>query len=99
MRGAVIADSEAKSVCASHLAPNPNDVALRADVHSIPDLMFRIPAIEVVVMCRQGDEILRSGSLVQLDQRVGVPSICLPEMADVLVAELRRVTILLDVIV
>ncbi len=78
MRRSVIADSESQSVGARRLRPGAHDVALRADVDAVPGLILRIPAIEVVVMSGQGDEIFRTGPLVELDQRIGVPSLRLP---------------------
>ena len=51
--------------------------------------MLRVPAIEVVMVRRQRDKVLGSRALVQPDQRLGIPSLRLPEMADVLVSELR----------
>jgi hypothetical protein len=78
MRRSVIADAETQPVGAGHLLPGPHDVALGTDVHCIPGLILRIPAIEVVVMRSQGDEIFRAGPLVKLDQRIGVPTLRLP---------------------
>src|ERR1039458_4439597 len=46
----------------------------------------------------QGDEILRAGPLVKLDERVGVPSLSLPQRAYVLVSELRWMPVFFDVI-
>ena len=60
--------------------------------------MLRIPAIEIVMVRCQGNQVLSSRALVQLDERLGVPSFRFPEMADALLSELRWMAIMLHVI-
>src|SRR5437867_10352959 len=49
VRCSVIAHSKSQSIGTRNPGPSPNNVALRANVNAIPRLMFRIPAVEVVV--------------------------------------------------
>src|SRR5581483_7519029 len=97
VRSPVITDAETQSIRARDLGPCAHDVALRSNVHAVPRLMLRIPAIEIVVMRRQRDEIFGTGTLVQVYQVLRIPLLRFPEMTDVLVSELRWMAIILYV--
>ena len=96
---AMIRGSELEAVRASGLCPRAHDVLLRPDIHAIPGLVFRVPAIEVVMVVGDRDEVLGAGLGVQPDQLLRFPVLRMPEIADVFVPELRRVPVGLDVVV
>src|ERR1035438_4255484 len=80
-------------------SPSPHDVLLRTHVYAVPRLVLRVPTIEIAMVVRKGDEILGPGFGVKLDQFFGIPVFRPPDMTDVLVPKLRRMTVCLDVVV
>ena len=94
----MLGDAEAQAVLVGGLLPLADDVALRPHVDGVPLVELRVPAIEVVVVLGDDAEVLRAGLLVERHQPVGVPLLGLPERDDVLVAELRRMAVVRDVI-
>src|ERR1017187_1906628 len=98
-RRAVISDSEPQSVGAGEFAPRAHNVLLGPHVHAIPRLVLRVPAIEVPMVVCKRDEILGPGPCVEPNEFLRVPVLRPPKMADVFVAELRRMAVRLDMVI
>ena len=96
--GAVHAHAEPQPVPACGFRPNADDVFLGADIDRVPGLVPRIPAVEIAVVIGQRHEVLGPRPLVEPDQLLGIPLLGLPQVADVLVAELRGVAVVLDMV-
>ena len=94
----VLGDAEPQAVLLRRLLPLADHVAFRAHVDGVPLVELRVPQEEIVVVRAHADEVLRPGLLVELHQTVGVPLLRLPQRDDVLVAELRRMPVVLEVI-
>ncbi len=94
----VLGDSEPQSALLGRLLPIADHVALGTHVHGVPLVQLGVPEEEVVVVRAHADEILGPGLLVKLHQAIGIPLLGLPQRDDVLVAELRGVTVMLQVI-
>ena len=94
----MLGDAEPQAVFLGRLLPVADHVALRAHVDRVPRVQLRVPEEEVVVVRAHADEVLRPGLLVKLHQAVGVPLLGLPQGDDVLVAELRRMAVVCQVI-
>ncbi len=88
-RRAMIGDSELEPLRAGGLSPRAHDVLFRPDIHAVPGLVLRVPAIEVVMVVGDGDEVLGAGLGIEPDQFLGIPVLRPPDMADVFVPELR----------
>ena len=58
-RRVVKADAKTHSMLARDFFPSADDVHLGTDVHRVPRLIFRIPAIEIVVMNAHRHEVTR----------------------------------------
>src|SRR5208337_4789693 len=95
----VIADAKSQPVRTRHLGPGLYDVALGTYIHAVPGLVFRIPAIEVVMVRGQRNKVFGSRALIKLHKSFRVPSLGFPKMADVLESELRRMSIRLYMVV
>ena len=91
-------DAEPQAVFLGRLLPVAHHVALGTHVDRVPLVQLRVPQEEIVVVRAHADEILRPGLLVELHEAVGVPLLGLPERNDVLVAELRRMAVVLQVV-
>ena len=98
VRCAMITHAKSQSVRSRRLRPSAHDVPLGTYINGIPRLVFGIPAIEIVVVVGQRDHIPGPSLLVKLNERLRIPSRCLPQMTNILVAEDRGVAIMLDVI-
>ena len=94
----VFRNAEPQPVFLRRLLPVADDVAFRPHVDGVPLVELRVPEEEVVVVRAHADEVLRPGLLVELHQAVRVPFLRLPQRDDVLVAELRRMAVVLQVI-
>ena len=77
---------------------SPTTSRLRAHVHGVPLVQLRVPEEEVVVVRAHAHEVLGPGLLVELHQAIGIPLLGLPQGDDVLVAELRGVAVMLEVV-
>ena len=89
----VHADAEAQPVLARRLA-QPAMSPSSARRRRVPRLVRAVPQVEVVVVVRQRDEVLRARLLVERHELVRIPALGLPRVDDVLEAELRRVAVL-----
>src|ERR1039457_2317035 len=67
VRRSVIAHSKTQAIGTGDLGPRAHDVALPAYIGAIPRLMFRIPAVEVIVVSSESNQILGSSTFVQID--------------------------------
>ena len=94
----VLGDAEPQAVLLGRLLPVADDVALGAHVHGVPLVQLGVPEEEVVVVRAHADEVLSPGFLVELHEAIGIPLLGLPQRDDVLVAELGRVAVMLEVI-
>ena len=97
-RAEVLGDAEAQPVLPRRLLPLADHVAPRAHGDGVPAVELRVPQEEVVVVAAHADEVAGPGLLVEGHQAVGVPLLGLPQRDDVLVAELRRMAVVLDVV-
>ena len=86
--GRVIAHAEPKAVLAGDLGPNPDDVLVGAHIHGVPRLIGGVIAVEIVVMVRQGHEVVRPRPNIEIHQLLRVPVLRGPGMIDVLEAHL-----------
>src|SRR5436309_15643387 len=66
-------------------------------IHGIPGVVPRIPGIKVVAMNTQGHEVFGAGLLVFPDERFRFPVFGLPERQYVLITELGRMPVVLNV--
>ena len=66
VRRAVIAHAESQPIRTCNFRPRAYDVPLWTYVNAVPRLMFRVPAIEVVVVSGQRDQILGPARLYSL---------------------------------
>ena len=94
----VHAHAQAEAIFAAGRRPAAHDVLLRAQGHGVPALVLAVEEGEVVVVIGQGEEIPRTGLLVELDQRIRVPALRLPFVDPVLEAEAGRVVLRVDVV-
>ena len=85
----VHADAEPQAVRARGLGPAADQVLLRADGDRVPRLVLAVPEVEIVVVVGQREEILGARPLVERHELLRIPPLRLPEMDDVLEAELR----------
>ena len=97
-RPQMLGDPEAQAIPVGGLFPFPDDVTLRTQVDGVPLVELGIPTIEVVMVLGDDAEIFRAGLLVTRHQPVGIPPLSFPKRDDVLVAELRRVAVVREVI-
>lgn len=81
-------DPELEPVRASNFSPGSDDVLSRSDIHGIPRLVLRVPAVKIVMMIGKRDEILGSGLGIEPNQLLGIPLVRPPEVANVFVPEL-----------
>ena len=58
------------------------------NVHRVPALVLAVPKVEVIVMIAQREEILCANLLVELHQRIRIPTFSLEKGQDVLEAYL-----------
>jgi hypothetical protein len=94
----VFADAEAHPLGARGLAPLADNVALGTHLDGVPAAVARVPKVEVVAVDAHADEVLRAGLAVQARESLGVEALGLPQRNGVLVAELRRVAVGLQMI-
>ena len=87
----VHADAHLEVGLATGIVPLLQQVALRAHIHRVPLLIWRVPQIEVVVMVTQCHEVACAHTLVQVDQSFGVPVLCLPIVAQLLESKYGRI--------
>ena len=66
-------DAEAHSPLAGRGRPAAEHVPLRSEVDRIPDMVFRVPGIEAIVVIRQTEEELGPGRLIARHEGIGVP--------------------------
>ena len=79
-------------------SPLSQDVTLRTDILRVPGLVLGIPQVVVVVMVAQYEEILGTATLVTLDKFLRFPLLGLEERQDILIAELRGMTVMFAVV-
>src|ERR1035438_3544090 len=91
-------DAETQPLFARCRSPVANYIAVRANGSGVPQLVFRIPGIEAVMMIGQCDKQPRPRLLVARNQSIRVPVQQRPLRAEVLVAKARWMTIMLQVI-
>src|SRR5580704_2507674 len=91
-------NAKSQSLFASRSCPCSDDVAMRAKGGSVPRLMLRIPGIKAVMMISERNEDLCASLLVARDQFVGLPVQQRPLCAEVLVAEPRLRSVMIQVI-
>ena len=77
---------------------SPDHVALGTHVDGVPTVELGVPEEKVVVVRAHADEIVGAGLLVELHEAVRVPFLGLPQGDDVLVAKLRGMTVMFEVI-
>ena len=95
----VIADAETKAAPLAEGGPGADDIFFRADPVGVPCMVPGVVVIEVVVVIGEGHEVFGTRRLVQVQQRVGIPALCLPQDVDVFESDFRGMTVGLDVIV
>jgi len=78
--------------------PHANDIFLWAEVNRIPPMPFRVPQIEVIMMDSNGNYVPCACLLIESNKSVRIELFSPPKSDDVFVAELRRVTIGLHVV-
>ena len=89
----MLADAEAQSLLPRRFPPDSHDVLLRSHVHRVPARILRVPQVEVIVVHAHADEVLCAGLLVEAHQMVGIPTGGLPDIDQILVANLGRMPI------
>ena len=87
-RRAMKGDPELEPLRTSNFFPGSHDVLSRSDIHAVPGLVLRVPAIEVSMVVGKCDEILGSGLGIEPNQFLGIPVVRPPDMADVFVPKL-----------
>ena len=92
------ADAQRQLVFLACPCPLADDVAPGSHAHGVPFLIGRIPEVEVVMVLPQRKEKLRPTLLVELHQRLGIPSLGLPGIAEILHAEVSGRAIVLHMI-
>ncbi|MGY2736764.1 hypothetical protein ACVWYO_004438 [Sphingomonas sp. UYP23] len=98
-RAQMLGDAEAQALTLGGGLPRSDNVTLRAHRDRIPAVVLRIPQVEIVVMHAHRHEIFRAGLGVARHQRVGLPTLRLPERNDVLVALFGRMAVSLEMMV
>ena len=91
----VDAHAPVKPGAADRLAPLADDVALRADPDGVPFLVFAVPQVEVVVVVRHGDDVLRAHAFEELCELRRIPFVALPLVDHVLEPERLLVAVFL----
>src|SRR5581483_3606004 len=92
-------DAEPQAPPARRLCPRADHIAMRSDVARVPRVVRRIPGVETIVMVGQCEEQLRTGTHVEVHELRGLPIEKCPLCAQVLVSELRRMAIVLELVV
>src|SRR5579884_2116986 len=95
--GQMLGHSEAQAVVARDLAPASDDVAFWSKHHRIPAVMLGIPAVEVVAVDAERDEVFGSGFFVAAYEGFRFPVLRSPVRDDVFVAHERRMPVMCDV--
>src|ERR1700690_2466691 len=75
-------DSEPEPLRAGNFFPGADDILSRSDFHTVPRLISRVPAIEVVVVIGECHEIPGAGLGVKSNQFLGIPVLRPPDMTD-----------------
>ena len=78
--------------------PEGADILAGTDLHRIEAVDRRIVVEEMVVMSRLRHEEARAGAMIQRHQLVRIEILGLPESADILVSEFRRMSVPADVV-
>ncbi len=94
----MLGDAESQAQLLRGLLPVADDVTVRSHLHGVPFVVSGVPEVEVVMMDAHAHEVARAGLLVHGHQAIGVPFLGLPERDDILVTQLRGMTVMLEVI-
>ena len=89
-------DAEGQTSLLGCTGPSFEDILLRTDAHGVPLLILRVPEVEIVVVVAEHEEILCTAALITFHECLWIPLLCLEEGQDVLEAELRGMTVMLD---
>jgi hypothetical protein len=89
----MVRHSKAQTLGAGQLLPPANDVGFGPDAGRIPGVMRRIVAVEIVMMIGQSHEITRPATRIEIDQRLGLPRLGLPQILHLHEAHIRRMAI------
>ena len=89
----MLADAKAQTVIARRFLPQAHYVLLRPHVRRVPARVPRVPQVKVVVMHAHAEEVLCASLLVETHQTIRVPFLCFPDIDQILVTDLGRMTI------
>jgi len=91
-------NSELQAAVARCFGPGSDHIAMRSNICCVPGMVPRIPGIEAVVMVRERNEQFRACAAVEIHQLVGLPIQKRPLGAKVLIAELRWMSVMLQMV-
>src|SRR5713101_1326490 len=94
----MIAHTEFQAMGARGFTPQADDVFLRTHVYGVPAIVSGVPKVEVIVMYSHAHEVLGASFLVQADQIFGIELCALPKGNQILIAEFRGMSVMVEVI-
>src|SRR5574344_227478 len=86
------AHTQRKVIFLTGIAPSLDNVTFGPDVYRVPFLIRTVPKIEIVMMVTQSHKVLCSHAFIQFDQRVRIPFLRFPCVAEIFQTEDRRIT-------